>query len=301
MGTVESPAVARRRLRLALRKAREAKGFTQGEVAKRLEWSLSKVNRIESGEVTISNTDLQAVLRLFDITDTDRIAQLSADARASRRRGWWDEPSYREHLTPATMQMLQFETEATAIRVFQPVLVPGLLQTRPYSEFIMNFFNEDLDAETRRIRLDVRVQRHGQVFETADPPAYFLMLDESVLFREMGGPEIMADQLRQLLLHIAKPHISLRVLPMTDAVTLTMLGQFTLFDLGDEENAVLYHESIIQDEIVHNQKLIRFHREHFDQKWDDQALDEEASARLIEARAAEMRSSLDRRRRANYP
>jgi transcriptional regulator with XRE-family HTH domain len=296
MGTVESPAVARRRLRLALRRAREAKGLTQGEVAKRLEWSLSKVNRIESGEVTVSSTDLQALLRLFDITDPATIEQLSADARTSRRRGWWDEPAYRQHLTPATMQVLQFEVQASAIRVFQPVLIPGVLQTRPYAEFLMNFFTEDLSEETRSARLNVRMQRHSQVFDRPDPPDYFLMLDESVLFREMGGAQVMSEQLRELLVHMRKPNVRLRVVPMADAITLTMLGQFTIFDLGDEENAVLYHESIIQDEIVHNPALIRFHRQHFDQKW-DQALDEEASARLIEARAAAMLSSIDRRPR----
>jgi transcriptional regulator with XRE-family HTH domain len=294
MGTGESPAVARRRLRPALRKAREAKGLTQGEVAKRLEWSLSKVNRIESGEVTISNTDLQALLRLFDITETDRIAQLSADARTSRRRGWWDAPHYREHLTAPTMQLLQFETEASAIRVFQPTLIPGLLQTPAYAGFVVNFYSEDLDPETRNARLDIRMQRHEQVFGRPDPPEYFLMLDESALFREVGGPRVMAEQLRQLLVHIHKSRITVRVVPMAEAAALTMLGSFTIFDLGDEENAVLYHESIIQDEIVHNSDLIRFHRQHFDQKW-SQALDEEASARLIEARAAAMFAALDRR------
>ena len=294
MGAVESPAVARRRLRFALRRAREAKGLTQGEVAKRLDWSLSKVNRIESGEVTISSTDLQAMLRLFDITDTDKIAQLTADARASRRRGWWDEPAYRQRLTPPTMQLLQFETEASAIRVFQPTLIPGVLQTPAYAQYVVNFYSEDLDEATRQARLEIRMRRHEQVFDRPDPPDYFLMLDESVLFREMGGPQVMSEQLRQLLVHISKPHITVRVVPMADAVTLTMLGQFTIFDLGDEENAVLYHESIIQDEIIHSSDLIGFHRQHFDQKW-DQALDEEASARLIDARAAAMLSSLDRR------
>jgi transcriptional regulator with XRE-family HTH domain len=296
MGTAESPAVARRRLRLALRRAREAKSLTQGEVAKRLDWSLSKVNRIESGEVTISSTDLQALLRLFDITDDETVAKLIADARASRRRGWWDEPVYRQHLTPATMQMLQFETEASAIRVFQPVLIPGVLQTHDYASFIMNFFTEDLDEATRRARLDIRMQRYAQVFGRSDPPDYFLLLDESVLYRQMGGPRVMSEQLGELLVHIRKPRIRLRVLEMPDAITLTMLGQFTIFDLGDEENAVLYHESIIQDEIVHNPDLIRFHRQHFDQKW-EQAMDEDASARFIELRAAEMRSSIDRRPR----
>lgn len=293
MGTAESPAVARRRLRLALRRAREAKGLTQGEVAKRLEWSLSKVNRIESGEVTISSTDLQAMLRLFDITDADRIAQLTADARASRRRGWWDEPAYRQHLTPPTMQLLQFETEATAIRVFQPVLVPGVLQTRAYADFLMNTFTEDLDEVTRNARLDIRMRRYEQVFARPDPPSYSLILDESVLLRVFGGARVMAEQLHQLLAYAERPEITIRVVPMSNAANLPMLGSFTLLDLGDEEDAVFYHESVIEDEIIHSQELIRFHREKFEQMW-DQALSKEATARFISARAAELLSALDR-------
>jgi transcriptional regulator with XRE-family HTH domain len=293
MGTAESPAVARRRLRLALRRAREANGLTQGEVAKRLDWSLSKVNRIESGEVTISSTDLQAMLRLFDITDTDRIAQLTADARTSRRRGWWDEPAYRQHLTPPTIQMLQFETEATAIRAFQPVLVPGLLQTRAYAEFQMNVWSSDLSAEVRAARLDIRMRRHEHVFVRPDPPAYFVILDESVLFRVFGGARVMAEQLQQLLTYASRPEISIRVVPMSNAATLPMLGAFTVFDLGDEENAVLYHESAIEDEIIHSPELIQFHRDRFEQMW-EQSLSREATSRLIAARAAELLSSLDR-------
>jgi transcriptional regulator with XRE-family HTH domain len=262
-------------------------------VAKRLDWSLSKVNRIESGEVTISSTDLQALLRLFDITDTDRIAQLTAEARTARRRGWWDEPMYRQHLTSPTMQLLQFETEATKIRVFQPVLIPGLLQTRAYAEFIMNFYSEDLDEATRQARLDIRMRRHEQVFDRPDPPSYLLILDESALFRGFGGPRLMVEQLQQLLVYAGRPEITIRVVPTSSPASVAMLGAFTLFDLGDEENAVLYHESVIQDEMIHNQDLIDFHRNGYERMW-DQSLSPAASGRLITARVAKLLSTIDR-------
>src|SRR4051812_2203499 len=101
MATGDSPASARRRLRLALRRARDAVGLTQGEVADKLHWSLSKVQRIESGDVTISVTDLTALLRLFEVDDADRVEALTTDARLARKRGWWDEAKFRGHLTPA--------------------------------------------------------------------------------------------------------------------------------------------------------------------------------------------------------
>ena len=72
MATGDSPASARRRLRQALRRARDAAGLTQGEVSDSLHWSLSKVQRIESGDVTISVTDVSALLRLFDVHDSEQ-------------------------------------------------------------------------------------------------------------------------------------------------------------------------------------------------------------------------------------
>src|SRR5690606_34184664 len=118
MAVGETPAVARHHLRLALRAAREEQGLTQRQLAKALDWSMAKVNRIEAGEVSISVTDLQALLRLLKVTDPETIAELTEHARAARRRGWWDEAKFREHLTPANIQSVQFETVATDIRSF---------------------------------------------------------------------------------------------------------------------------------------------------------------------------------------
>jgi transcriptional regulator with XRE-family HTH domain len=295
MTSGESPAVARRRLRIALRRARDAKGLTQGQVAETLDWSLSKVNRIESGEVTVSTTDLRALLGLFGITDAGRVEQLLDDAKASRRRGWWDEPKYREHLSPAMMELLQFETEASAIRVFQPTLIPGVLQTHAYAEIVLNLWEDELSDADRAVRLEIRMRRRDQVFGQADPPHYFLVLDESVLLREVGGPGIMAEQLQAVHDVVSKPDIAVRVVPLVDAARMAMIGPFTIFDLGDEENAVLYRESPLGDEMSHAPETIRRFRRIFEQMW-EQSMTNDASVRLIDARAAVMRSALDRRR-----
>ncbi|MEV1286954.1 helix-turn-helix transcriptional regulator [Micromonospora sp. NPDC049679] len=299
-GPGESPAVARRRVRLALRSAREAGGLTRGQVAEALDWSISKVNRIEKGDVTVSTTDLRALLELCGVTDPEHVRQLLADARASRRRGWWDEPSYREHLTPALMQMLQFESEATVIRHFHPTLIAGLLQTRAYAEFIMNFWIAEMPAADRAARLEARMRRPVQVFDQPDPPRYLFVLDESVLSRLVGGPRVMAEQLRHLLHLIEKPQITVRVVPLADAALTGMLGPFTIFDLGDEENAVLYRETILLDEIMHTGEAIHRHRGYFDQMWET-ALGEEDSARLIEARVEALLTGSGRVSRADAP
>jgi transcriptional regulator with XRE-family HTH domain len=289
----ESPAVARRRVRLALRGAREAKGLTQNQVAQALEWSLSKVNRIESGDVSISTTDLKALLEFYGVDNQATVAGLVEDARTSRRERWYTDPRYREHLTPATLQLLQFESEASAIRTFQITLIPGVMQTEAYAAAVMGVVPE-LSEEDQEVRLEVRMRRRQQILGRRDPPEYYLVLDESVLFRAVGGEQVMAGQLQGLLSLAKHSNVRVRVVPFAKAALIAPLGPFSILDLGDEEDAVLYREARLVDEVIHVPERIRRHRVAFEQLWGD-SLNEEASARLIEARAAVMLSSLDTR------
>jgi transcriptional regulator with XRE-family HTH domain len=286
----ESPAAARRRLRLALRAAREAKRLTQRQVATSLDWSLSKVNRIEAGEVTVSSTDLQALLRLLDITDDTRVEQLTAEARASRRRGWWDQPEYREHLTAATIQELQYETEATAIRSFQPTFLPGPLQTPAYAAAIVGLWSDELSEADRATRAEVRGRRREQLFGRPEPPDYLLILDESVLLREVGGPQVVAEQFADLLSLVHAQRLAVRILPLAHAAAYA-IGGFTIYS-SDDEDVALYRESHLADEMVYAPDTVRRHRRIFDQMW-EHCLTVEASIRRIEARAATLRSVLD--------
>jgi transcriptional regulator with XRE-family HTH domain len=284
-GTGESPAAARRSANRSRRRARETAGFTQGKVADALDWSVSKVNRIEKGDVTVSTTDLRALLELYGVDDRERAGRLLHDARTSRLRGWWDEPRYREHLTPAMLQLLQLESEASAIRVFQPTLVPGMLQTRAYGEFVLNFWRSELPEADRVLRLEARLRRREHVLDRPDPPEFQLVLDESVLWRTIGGPQVMAEQFAHLLQLMRRPKVRVRIAPFADAAIMAMLAPFTLLDFGDEDNALLYREGILLDEIVHAAQRIRRHRGYFAHIW-GAAQDEASSARLIAERAA---------------
>jgi hypothetical protein len=111
--------------------------------------------------------------------------------------------------------------------------------------------------------------------------------------REIGGKKVMAEQLQHLLELAHRPHISLRVLPLAEGGPPAVLGMFFIFDLGDEENAILYRESGIFDEIIHSRDRIERHRRRFEQMR-ELSLSDDASARLIEATAAGMLATLDR-------
>lgn len=292
MTSGESPAVARRRVRLALRAAREERGLTQGDVAKALDWSLSKIQRIESGEVSISTTDLRAILAFLQITEQGTVDQLMDDARTSRRQRWFTDPKLRKFLTAGTRQLLQFESEASAIRSFAPTLVPGMLQTAEYARWAIRSIVEVLPPDEAEARHEVRMKRRGQVVDRDDPPDYFLVLDESVLHREVGGAEVTAEQLYVLLEVSRMPSVRVRVIPFAQAATVALLGPFTILELGEDEDAVLYRETFDDDEINQNHDEIQHHRTIFDALW-ARSLGEEASQRLINARAATILSSLD--------
>src|SRR4030095_1797389 len=107
----ESPASARRRVRLAVRHAREHLGLTQSQVAEAMEWSLSKVMRIESGEVTIAPNDLRPLLAYLGVVGPAEVTALVEAAKISRQRAstartdWWDESPYRDTMTSAMRQL----------------------------------------------------------------------------------------------------------------------------------------------------------------------------------------------------
>jgi transcriptional regulator with XRE-family HTH domain len=101
---------------LAVRDARNAKSLTQSQVAEAMEWSLSKVMRIESGEVTISQNDLRPLLSYLGIRDRALVEELVGAAKASKqRRQWWDEKRFHGLLTAAMKQLVSFETEAATL------------------------------------------------------------------------------------------------------------------------------------------------------------------------------------------
>ena len=124
-----SPAVTRRRLRSELRRARLDARLTQEHVAQAMDWSLSKLIRIENGTNTISTNDLKVLAQHYGITDEKRTAELLSLARASRERSWWSTyPGIRKTLA----ELIEYENAAYISRHYEDLVIPGLLQTADY-------------------------------------------------------------------------------------------------------------------------------------------------------------------------
>jgi transcriptional regulator with XRE-family HTH domain len=278
---------------LALRRARDGGGLSQSEVADRLGWSLSKIQRIELGDVAVSVTDLRALTDLYGGFPADVVENLVRATRVARRNRWLTKPEYREHLTAATIELMGFEAAAASIRTFQPTVLPGVLQTPAVAETILRFRAED--QEGVRVRRDVRMLRSEQILERADAPAYHLVLDEAVLSRDVGGTRLAAEQMAMLEKYAQYPHVHIRILPMARGALFGLDGGFTLIELNadDPDDVVLYREGWNGDVIIDDPDTVRVHRKNFEDTW-VAAWDRDASLNAIRARAAALRSEMDR-------
>ncbi|AGZ43578.1 helix-turn-helix domain-containing protein [Actinoplanes friuliensis] len=290
----ETPAVARQRVRRALRKARRAAALTQSDVSTALRWSLSKVQRIESGEVGISVTDLRALLDVYSVVDEALIEALIHDAVISRRQRWLVTSEHREHLTPGLRQLLQFEAQATVIRAYQPFIFPGVLQTPAMAEHLLGWFDKSLSEQDRKVRFDVRMLRARRITQQEDAPTYLLMLDEAALRREIGGKAVMADQLEAAAAAAARTNIHIRIVRLAEGATVGMLGAFTVLDLSDDEDdVVLYREFYSTDQVIHDAETVSSFRARFESMW-SRCYSRQDSLGLIRAEAASLRASLIR-------
>ena len=152
-----SPAVQRRRLRTEIRAARQVAGLTQDQVASAMDWSLSKIIRIEGGSVTISTNDIKALLACYQITDEHKIRTLVESARGARQRSWWRE--YADVANPKYLQYIEYESGAFAMRSFQPLVIPGILQTYEYAQSIQRQFAPYTPAGSADALVELRMRR----------------------------------------------------------------------------------------------------------------------------------------------
>ncbi|HZN20815.1 MAG TPA: helix-turn-helix transcriptional regulator [Micromonosporaceae bacterium] len=230
------------RLRSELRQRREDAGLTQEQAAAEMEWSLSKLVRIEAGTVSISVNDLRALLGLYGVHDRAEIDEMLKLARSARQRVWWTQ--YRDVLAPQYLEFIGFETDASGIRCFHPTIVPGLLQTEAYARAVIAgaALNEVAD-DIVEARVAVRMTRIKELFGRDDPPRISVVMDEAVLHRPVGGPAVMRGQLHHLAEVATQPQVDLCVLPFRAGVHPGVYGSFLLFDFPDAaDEIVLYLE-----------------------------------------------------------
>jgi transcriptional regulator with XRE-family HTH domain len=225
MPAIPSPTARGRRLRYELRRLREEADLTHSEVARRLEWSASKVSRIETGQSRVQTGDVRDLLEVYGVTDQTVAEALVQLAREARRRGWWTR--YTDVLGSGTYVGL--EAEAATLHTYESMFIPGLHQTGDYARAVIRAGQTRPDLETLERRLAARLARQ-EILDRSDPPEIWAVLDESVVSRPVGGAEVMRAQLQHLIELSSRPNTSLtlQILPFTAGAHPGMNGPFVI-------------------------------------------------------------------------
>ncbi len=276
-----SPTVRRKRLTTELRRLREQAGLTCEDVGRRLECSGTRISRMETGRIGARPGDVRELLEIYGVTgaEADSLVQLARDAR---RKGWWH--SYGAVVPPWFEAYVGLESSAARLRDFQPLVVPGLLQTEGYARAVLRAAphagaSEDIDRQVA-----LRMQRQA-ILDQEGPPEVWAVLSESVLRAQVGGPAVMRAQLRRLAELAARPNLTLQVLPFSTAAHVQPIIPFTMLEFADPADpAVVYLEHLTGSLFLENPGDVRRYRAVFDHLRAE-ALGSGESAGLI-ARAA---------------
>lgn len=238
MPRMVGPTIPRWQLGEALKGLRQSAGLSEAKVASELHCSESKIKRIEGGNQGLKYPDLMLLLQIYQPDDEVRQAVLDLYAQ-STQRGWW--APYGQ--VPVNFsRFLSLESSAISVRIFQPLLVTGLLQTEAYARASDSANTPGITPQEVERQVQLRMERQQHVL--ADPPELWVILDEAVLHRPVGGPAVMAEQLAHLA-RVARTRepggINLHVVPFSHGPYPGQLGAFTIFGYDEAQHSPVVH------------------------------------------------------------
>ncbi|MFF5498143.1 helix-turn-helix domain-containing protein [Streptomyces aquilus] len=243
MATNVNPTVRRRRLGQELRRLRELKGMTAEEVAERLLVSQSKISRLENGRRSISQRDVRDLCGVYEVEDHRIVDSLMQMAKDSRQQGWWH--SFGD--IPYSVY-IGLETDAASLRVYDPQVVPGLLQTRTYAEALISGALPEAAPTDIDKRVQVRLRRQERISAADNPLRLWAVLDEATLRREVGNKQVMIEQLEHLIEMSQLPHVTVQLIPFTMGAHPGVSGQYAILEFPDAaDSSVVYIEGVTSD------------------------------------------------------
>nr|WP_307801542.1 MULTISPECIES: helix-turn-helix transcriptional regulator [Microbispora] len=220
-----SPTVLRLLLGTQLRRLRESKHIRLEEAGHAIRASHSKISRMELGRVGFRRRDVADLLTLYGVSDeAEREALLSLVAQANAP-GWWHK--YDDVLPSWFEAYVGLEQAASTIRCYEVQFVPGLLQTPEYAAAVVRLGHPDAPAEEIERRVRLRMDRQ-ELLARPDAPNLWAVIDEAVLRRPVGGPEVMRAQIEHLLEMVNLPRVTLQVIPFSAGGHAAAGGPFSI-------------------------------------------------------------------------
>ncbi|MFG1651791.1 helix-turn-helix domain-containing protein [Micromonospora sp. NPDC049275] len=234
-----TPATPRsRRLGRELRKLREAKGLTGDGAAGVVRCSPSRISRIESGEIKPRVGDVMELLVAYGVKiDEEPGTSVLEQARGLREEGWW------QRLGGKYATYIAYETEAVELKNFEPMLVPGLLQTEAYAREV-NLIGRETDPGGVKERVAARMTRQEVLHRKPTPLRMHAILSEASVRTEVGGPAVLREQLDHLVTLSRLPNVTIQVLRFEAGAHLAISSGFVLLDFEPDDPPLGYIETL---------------------------------------------------------
>lgn len=247
-----------------LREYRIAAGRRQKELAAMLGWSVSKISMVERGERPAHE-------------DFVRAADNALGAEGGLLARWRETVQYASRWPVWLAQLAEIEQQADTLQTWQPLIIPGLLQTREYARAIFRGRPATTPEEIEQ-NVSARMERQ-RVLQRDSGPTLWAILDEGVLTRPTGSEAVMAEQMAHLAVLDEHPRINVRVLPHSSWMTTGLQGAFILAG-GHGMPDMVYLESITMSQITADSRRVREIRSRYEMLHNE-ALPRRASLQLI--------------------
>ncbi|MEV6873844.1 helix-turn-helix transcriptional regulator [Amycolatopsis sp. NPDC051128] len=225
------PTARRMILGSQLRRLREEAGITRQQAGYNIRGSESKISRLELGRVGFKERDVTDLLTMYGVDDPTERQTFLDMVKQSNEPGWWRR--FGDTMPNWFTDLVGLEEAAARIQIWEPLYVSGLLQIEPYARAIFSHGRPEM-ADERVDQLVALRMRRQKMFSRPDAPRVWMVLDESVLHRPIGGMKVLKQQIEYLLEMSALPHVSVQVLPYTRS-GLSAEHAFSLLRFGEPE------------------------------------------------------------------
>lgn len=234
---VNAPTARRMVLGAQLRRLREATELSRADAGSTIRASESKMSRLEAGKVGFKERDVADLLTAYGVNDPAEREVFLDMAKQSNQQGWWHR--YNDVIPGWFNDFVGLEESAALIQSYEHQFVPGLLQTEDYARAVMTHGRPEYATDEIEQRIDVR-RRRQRILARPGAPRLWVVLDESVLQRPVGGRSVLKAQISALLDATSLPHISVQVLTY-ERNSNAAEGAFTLLRFAEKELPTLVY------------------------------------------------------------
>ncbi|MEU6578665.1 helix-turn-helix transcriptional regulator [Streptomyces sp. NPDC046805] len=249
-GTTSAPTVLRMILGRRLQERRQDAGVSLEDAARALRVTSLTIRRLEKAEVALKPLYVEKLLETYGADRQER-DEFVAFAERANEPGWWH--TYRDVLPTWFSAYVSLETGARTVRTYEPHYVTGLLQTHPYARAVLGGGFPNADDEDLARRVNLRLRRQA-LLEKSDAPTLWVVLEEAVLHRVVGGPEVMRAQIERIIEVSELEHVSVDVVPFTAGAHVGACAPFTYFRFEEPELPDIVYTEMLSGAVYLDQR-----------------------------------------------